>query len=372
MMFRRASSLFAAWEGDALRVQNYARRASTTLRPAEVAVLSALESWRTLKELQRALRQDRRQLQGLVTRLRRRGLVESSDEPPTRTEHALHTWRDWSPLAAAFHFGTKDIPYADRRMTNQVTAERLALDAVPSMVKTVRGRPTVLPDFPRHGTFPSVLRARRSWRRFGPQKVGLKQLATVLGLTWGTQRWLHLGDSRLPLKTSPSGGACHSLEAYVAVLNVEGLRRGLYHYGHDTHTLTRLRGSWDRRETTACLAGQDWFAASAAVVFLTSVFPRVQWRYTFSRAYRTVLLEAGHFCQTFCLTATWLGLAPFCTAALADSRIEKRLGLDGVTESVLYAMGLGTRPRGVKWAPWPGRTDAPPTSLPAYRRRQRR
>jgi len=29
-----------------------------------------------------------------------------------------------------------------------------------------------------------------------------------------------------------------------------------------------------------------------------------------SSSLRSVLLEARHFCQTFCLVATWLGLAP--------------------------------------------------------------
>lgn len=59
--------------------------------------------------------------------------------------------------------------------------------------------------------------------------------------------------------------------------------------------------------------------------------------------------------QTFCLVATWLGLAPFCSMALADSRIEADLGIDGVSESVLYAAGVGTLPHGLKWAPWPTR-----------------
>jgi hypothetical protein len=59
------------------------------------------------------------------------------------------------------------------------------------------------------------------------------------------------------------------------------------------------------------------------------------------RAYRTVLLDAGHVCQTFCLVSTWLGLAPFCTMALRDTLIEKDLGLDGIAESVLYIAGVG-------------------------------
>ena len=102
------------------------------------------------------------------------------------------------------------------------------------------------------------------------------------------------------------------------------------------------------------------------IVFMTSVFPRVQWKYRTSRAYRTVLLEAGHFCQTFCLTATWLGLAPFCTAAMADSVLERSLGVDGVTESVIYVAGVGSRPRATTWAPWPDVETLPQTSEPAF------
>jgi hypothetical protein len=65
-----------------------------------------------------------------------------------------------------------------------------------------------------------------------------------------------------------------------------------------------------------------------------------------------VLVEAGHLCQTFCLAATWLGLAPFCTMALADSAIEKDLAIDGINESILYAAGVGGAATGVRWAPW--------------------
>jgi SagB-type dehydrogenase family enzyme len=191
----------------------------------------------------------------------------------------------------------------------------------------------------------------------------------VLGLTWGTHKWLHVGRATLPLKTSPSGGASHSLEAYVVVRGISGLDPGVYHYNADAHALVRLKQRWSRAWLTRCLAGQDWFADANAVVFMTAVFPRVQWKYRFPRAYRTVLLEAGHFCQTFCLTATWLGLAPFCTAALADGVVEKSLEIDGVTESVLYGMGVGSRPKGATWAPWPDRAAVPRTSEPAHRRR---
>jgi SagB-type dehydrogenase family enzyme len=74
---------------------------------------------------------------------------------------------------------------------------------------------------------------------------------------------------------------------------------------------------------------------------MTAVVARTMWKYPHPRAYRVVLLDAGHLAQTFCLTATRMGLAPFTTAALKDSLIEKDLGIDGVSESVLYVAGVG-------------------------------
>ncbi len=74
---------------------------------------------------------------------------------------------------------------------------------------------------------------------------------------------------------------------------------------------------------------------------MTGVFSRTMWKYHKPRAYRVVLLDAGHLGQTFCLTATRMGLAPFSTAALKDTLIERDLGIDGISESVLYVAGIG-------------------------------
>jgi hypothetical protein len=38
---------------------------------------------------------------------------------------------------------------------------------------------------------------------------------------------------------------------------------------------------------------------------------------------------------------------------LADSLVERDLGIDGIRESVLYAAGVGRPPAGSVWAPLP-------------------
>ena len=125
-----------------------------------------------------------------------------------------------------------------------------------------------------------------------------------------------------------------------------------------------LEASTSRRSGSRC---SDHRVCWQLVVSPTG---RKLWRYDYARAYRSILAEAGHLAQTFCLVATRLGLAPFCSMALADSTIEKDLGIDGVSESVVYCAGVGTRPEGVAWAPWPDSDRVPARAAPTWQRRQ--
>jgi SagB-type dehydrogenase family enzyme len=270
-------------------------------------------------------------------------------------ERLLDTWDGWSPAAALLHFGTKDAPYAEHEAGERALARSGAPQPPPAGSRmTCEARFEPLPPARRDGEFPAVLLQRRTWRRFARAALRRDDLSTLLFLTFGVQGWMNTGASGLaPLKTSPSGGARHSIEAYVLARRVTGLAAGLYHYDAVRHGLERLPRRGRPAEPRTYLPRQPWFASAPALVLMTAVFPRVQWRYGHPRAYRVVLAEAGHLCQTFCLTATWLGLAPFCSMALADSAVERDLRLDGITESVLYAAGVGKRPAGAASAQSP-------------------
>ena len=287
-------------------------------------------------------------LRRVVDLLERRTMLERSDRP-RESERRLAAWASWNPAAGFFHFSNKDVAF---------TAEPLDGSREPKAppdTKHVRGAAHVALPPPRvDGDLPRTLLARRTWRRFARRPLALADLSTLLALTFRIERRTVPGGGGVVLRTSPSPGARHALEAYVLALGVEGLPRGLYHYAADRHRLERLARGATRQRVTDYLPTQDWYRDAGALVLFTAVFPRVWWCYDYPRAYRAVLMEAGHFCQTFLLAATWLGLAPFCSMALADSRIERDLGIDGVTESVLYAAGVGTRPAGVDWAPTPG------------------
>jgi hypothetical protein len=93
-----------------------------------------------------------------------------------------------------------------------------------------------------------------------------------------------------------------------------------------------------REQLGVAEARRQCWAIRVAHFWVTNNF--VRQLSTAARAYRGVT-QCGHLCQTFCVVATCLGLAPFCTAALKDTLIEEDLGIDGIRESILYVAGVG-------------------------------
>ena len=92
------------------------------------------------------------------------------------------------------------------------------------------------------------------------------------------------------------------------------------------------------------VSGQDWFADAPLHLIQVARFPRSFWKYRHHpKAYRAVLLDAGHLSQQWMLSATELGLAAYVTAAINEIDVEKALGLDGIDASPVMICGLGWR-----------------------------
>jgi SagB-type dehydrogenase family enzyme len=352
---KRVASLVAYWCDRRLVLANYRTNSLVKADPVIVSVLDFFDDWRSPEEfyshlpvytkasLDRALRQ---LLDG--TFLVRKGSKEARDDAKLE-----YLWSGWLPAAGLLHFCSKNLAYiTDLAQGRRLLRERAKRVPIPPAVKCYRSAPQLsLPVSADEGEFPGVLLRRRTWRRFSSRPVELSSLATLLRLSWGVQHWIKLpGMGRVALKTSPSAGARHPIEVYVLAVRVAGLPRGLYHYRSDVNRLELLKSGASPRQLTKYLAQQWWYGSAAALMIMTAVFPRTHWKYQDPCAYRTVLLDAGHACQTFCLVATWLGLAPFCTMALSESEIESDLRINGIEESVLYAAGVGTCPVDGNWA----------------------
>ena len=362
LTFRRSPTLLLYWAEDQLLLQNYAVPCSVCAHPAIVELLHHFSGWRPLEEYLEGQSADTRDFsEKLVAELHRHRFLRRSDDTLLPAEAGMEAWDKWNPSAGLFHTATKDTAFVDLDVFVSHLVEKQDVRPMPAAVKRYDDAPCIELGKPRRARgFPAVLRDRRTWRHFGQHTIDLDSLSTLLHLSFGVQRWASTdGEGRVPLKTCPSGGARHPLEAYVVVRCVNGLQPGVYHYASDVHRLERLTDPGAVPAFDELLPTQWWYRDAGALVLLTAVFERTRWRYEGPRAYRAVLIEAGHACQTFCLTATWLGLAPFTSMALADTAIERMLGLDGVSESVLYAAGVGSRPARSPGCP-PGAVSARP------------
>lgn len=348
---RRAPFLVSYWQGKQLYIENYLSRKKIAASMEAAALLDFFSGWkREVEMFRRWPEYTQKSLRHAAERLVKESFLHKSSKRNSKdseAERALKHWKNWNPAASFFHFQTKDTyseevgPEEIRWVENLMRRER-----IPVPVKKCFSTLTIpLARGTYSGEFPEVLLKRRTWRAFGNTPVSKDQLARVLHLSFGVHDWGKVppGGS-FALKTSPSGGALHPTEAYVLARKVASVPQGVYHYDSVGHRLQQIRKGVSSADIQTLLAGQWWFRDAAFVVFLTAIFQRTQWKYDYARAYRAVLAETGHLCQTFCLTATWLGLAPFCTMALTDTMIERVLRVDGISESVLYAMGAGTKP----------------------------
>jgi SagB-type dehydrogenase family enzyme len=354
LRYRRSPFVVGYWRGSKLLAFNYATGANTALAPSLWHVLHVCEDWRTADQVKAALDISSVRAADFVRALASYGLLQRSDAPEHPSDRSMSAIAEWNPAAGFFHAATRHVRFLGPAAAARLIRQRARARPMPAPVKRLRRAPIVrLPGPAEHGEFAAVLTSRRTWRRFGAAPVTLGDLSTALGLTAGVRHWLATPFGRVPMKTSPSGGARHPIELYVCARDVKGLPRGLYHYAADVHALERIHGEDMTDRLRVWMPHSGYFAKAAFVVALTAVLDRQVWRYPYARAYRAALAEAGHVCQTFCLTATWLGLAPFCLMGLDDAEIEKDLGIDGVRETVLYVAGAGTRPRGTLWAPKP-------------------
>ncbi|MCL2526683.1 MAG: SagB/ThcOx family dehydrogenase, partial [Coriobacteriia bacterium] len=172
--------------------------------------------------------------------------------------------------------------------------------------------------------YTDLLDSRRSRRVYFDETLSQAQLAFMLWSAIGVQAFRGVDDCA-SLRPSPSGGARHPFNLYVAVRNVEGVEPGLYLYlplglaGENVGTkevaITRVGAVEDYVSTiTDMMAGQKWASRAPAVIVASCDAYRAEWRYE-AASHRVMLIDLGHLGQNLMLSATAMGLGSCCMAA---------------------------------------------------------
>lgn len=318
----------------------------------EVAALGALspEQWISFDEAAGLLPM------GLLDRMISKGLIVCDDE-----NHAIVREQDdkirashWRGISAAMHRHTRwqaiDTLEAERRFgkeTDRPFLDRLGAPEPPirervESDKRISLRPAA------DSELEKLIRQRvtcRNWDASRP--LSAEDFSSTLYRTFAARAVSDEPGITVMKRAVPSAGGLHPTEAYLLVQNVEGVTPGLYHYHPIDHALEPL-GDVAADESAALalriVAGQRHFMKAHVLIVLASRFRRTFWKYrNHAKAYRAVILDAGHLSQTLYLAAAERGLAAFITAAVNERDIEEIFGLDPMLEGVLAVSGFGWR-----------------------------
>jgi SagB-type dehydrogenase family enzyme len=183
-----------------------------------------------------------------------------------------------------------------------------------------------------------AIEARRSIREYSGEGLLLEELSRLIHAAQG------ITATRRGLRASPSAGALYPIELYPVVHNVVGLEPGLYHYSVRDHALELLHAGDLRAATVKASLGQGFLGQAGVCFALTAIFQRTRWRYR-ERAYRYVLLEAGHIGQNLYLAAASMGLGACAVGAFLDDEWNNLLQVDGREEAVIYIISVGSTGR---------------------------
>ena len=229
LRYRRAPHVVSYWLDGALVLHNYASNVRAEVAPMAIELLARCGEWRDLDALAEVAGVPQGfPLQPFVDVLVEATFLERSDRPEPEASRAYAQWNGWNPHAAFFHAATKDVSFAPPEVADAKHRKKAIADPPPPMVKRVKAESRV--DLPPAATMEGLtetLTGRRTWRKFGAAPVSRDDLATLLHVTWGVQQWMEIdGAGRMALKTSPSGGARHSIEAYALVRRVAGVASG--------------------------------------------------------------------------------------------------------------------------------------------------
>lgn len=204
--------------------------------------------------------------------------------------------------------------------------------------------PIQLPD-PAGVTIPSMdvrkaMEVRSTLRKFSQTQLSLGELSYLL---WVTQGVKSISDRPATMRVVPSAGCRHAFETYLLINRVENLDPGLYRYSALKHFIYPfIMDVGINEKITAACKDQSHIRTSAVSFFWAAVMERMAWRYS-ERAFRYVLLDAGHVCQNLYLAAESIQCGVCGIAAYDDDLLNNALGLDGENELVIYAATIGKR-----------------------------
>lgn len=183
-----------------------------------------------------------------------------------------------------------------------------------------------------------LLHKRRSIRNFIIKQITKEQLSYILYNAAGLQKFDdNIDNSRRPY---PSAGARYPLEIYPIILNCRGMNQGLYHYNVKDNSLELLYDKDIKYWVNKIFGNESWVKNPSLILLISGVIQRTSVKYG-ERAYRHMLLEAGHLAQNICLLTTSIGLGSCPIGGFVDDYANEFIDVGNQKEFVVHAISIG-------------------------------
>lgn len=166
----------------------------------------------------------------------------------------------------------------------------------------------------------------------GINKINMQDLSSLTWAGYGVND----DDKFLNRRTIPSAGALYPCELYMLSIDTD-LGPGLFHYCPKENVYEKLKGEEVKLEEL--FVSKIGLENAAAVFIVTAIFDRSYFKYG-ERSYRFLMLEAGAIAQNISLAASSIGRIATSHGGTADVELEKYIGIDGISESVVIAVGV--------------------------------
>jgi SagB-type dehydrogenase family enzyme len=198
--------------------------------------------------------------------------------------------------------------------------------------------------------FHNCISNRRSARSFTGEAININQLSKLLWHSYGITGMLKLieRDSKEEVtgfvRAIPSGGSLYPIELYLAIYNVEGLKKGIYHYNVKNHSLEMI-SEWDNYLDSfinmfTLLPDFVNLKKTCATILLTDAYWKQNGKYG-ARGYRFSLMEAGHIAQNIQLACAGINIGSLCIGGYYDDELNNLIEIDEKEEPIVYAVAVG-------------------------------
>lgn len=202
---------------------------------------------------------------------------------------------------------------------------------------------------PLHLELGEVIEQRRTVRFFSGDKIEKPCLASIIraaaGITCEAEMALQSGDRvTLNLRSVPSAGGLYPVDLYLVIINVQGIKKGIYRYHPPEDVLLQIGGEEDigRITESFCLAGDQAGLNKVSCICLLSIHPWKTMKKYGARGLRFALHEVGGISQNIHLAAVSLGLGAMDCASFYEDEVNKIIKLDGEFQTVVHTILLGT------------------------------